>query len=185
MWKIIAAILALAVIAGSVVTITNKQASKDDKDNTIAIHNDSEQAKSKSACELLTLADAKSLIGENAVLSEDSNPPNMATTKEVDVDNCTYSADGATLGDLKQITIQRHFGDTSQVKQAYDNYQKEYPGEAVAGLGDTAYYATEAKQIQVLKGDYWLYLAGGSINAGDATNRELEVKAAQLALAKL
>ena len=185
MWKIIMTILALAVIAGSVVTITNKQGSKDNKDNTVAINNDSKQAKSKSACELLTLADAKSLIGENATLSEDSSPPNLATTQDVDIDNCTYSADGATLGDLKQITLQRHFGDTSQVKQAYTNYQKQYPGEAVAGLGDMAYYATEAKQIQVLKADYWLYLAGGSINAGDAANRELEVKAAQIALAKL
>lgn len=186
--KIIAVVIGFIIIAGGlfVVTKNNSQgASKPNDASKVVTSTASNNTKSRSACELLTLEDAKSLIGSNATLSEGSGIPNLATAESVNVDNCTYSADGATLGDLKQITIQRHYGDTSQVKQAYDNYKKEFPGEALTGLGDTAYYATEAKQVQVLQGDYWLFIFGGSINAGDEANKDLGIKTAQMALKKL
>lgn len=184
MKKIIIAALVVAVASIGFFMV----AGKDNKSNNTAqapaetIQN---SAKGKSACELLTLEDAKSLIGDNAVLVEGSGGPNLATTESVDVDNCTYSADAETLGDLQQITIQRHYGNKGRVAEAYENYRKEFPGEDLSGLGEKAYYATEGKQVQVLKGDYWLFIAGGSINAGDDVNKKLEVKAAQLALNKL
>lgn len=139
----------------------------------------------KKACELFTLADAKALIGDNAVLVEGSGSDNLATTEPVNVDNCTYSSDGATLGDLTQITIQRHYGDKAQVVRAYESYKKEFPGDDVASLGDKAYYVTGSEQIQVLKGNYWIHSAGGSINAGDEANKEMVTKAAKVVLQKL
>ncbi len=186
MKKIIIAVIVVVVIAGGAIVMANKQ----DKttDNNIGEStktSSSETKKAKAACELLTLEDAKTLLGSNATLAEGSGAPNLATTEDMSVDNCTYSADGDTLGDLKQITIQRQSGDSGQVKQAYENYKKEFPGETVTGLGDTAYYVTGSEQVQVLKGDYWLHIAGGSINAGDAGNKELIIKAAETALEKL
>lgn len=184
MKKIIIALVVIAVMAGGIAVIATSQ-NKPKDNNKTSSESATKKAGGKAACELLTLGDAKSLLGDNATLSEGSGAPNLATKDEVNVDNCTYSSDGATLGDLNQITIQRHYGDSDQVKLAYDNYQKEFPGEALAGLGDVAYFATEAKQVQVLKGDYWIFVFGGSINAGDEANKELEIKAAQLALKKL
>lgn len=191
MKKLIIALVAIIVIGGGAAALVanNKNDSAGDKKQTAGANKtenaETKQTKGKAACELLTLEDAKTLIGASAVLADGSAQTDMATTESVDVDNCTYSADGATLGDFMQITIQRHFGDKSQVRQAYENYQKEYPGEALSGLGERAYVATEGRQVQVLSGDYWLFVAGGSINAGDAANQELAVKAARLALEKL
>lgn len=185
MKKTIIALVAVLLIGGGVALLTSgKNDSSGDKAST-SKRADQKQAKGTPACELLTLADAKTVIGANAVLANGEADTNLASTESVDVDNCTYSADGATIGDFTQITIQRHYGDTAQVKQAYENYKKEYPGEALTGHGDQAYYATETKQVQVLAGDYWLNVFGGSINAGDAGNRDIALKAAKLAVEKL
>ena len=181
------------IIAGAIVTlgalglVIAKSADNKPQDNKSTASSSSTRAsdKGKKACELITLADAKSLIGANATLAEGSGSPDLATTDAITVDNCTYSADGATLGDLKQLTIQSSFGDAKQVKLAYDNYRQQYPGESLADLSPEAYYATELKHLNVLKGQYWLFVFGGSINDGDSINKELHLKAARLALQKL
>jgi hypothetical protein len=139
----------------------------------------------KKACELLTIDDAKKLIGDNATLSEGSGDANLATTDKVNVDNCTYSADGATLGDFKQITVQRHYGDKTLVTQAYEANKKEFPGEDFAGLGDMAYITTDGKQVNAVKDQYWVVAFGGSINAGDDANKELSISAVRTVLEKL
>lgn len=182
---IIAAVLSIALVGAGYVFISSNSKKKETNNSSTPAVTESAKTKGKTACELLTLDDAKSLLGENATKSEGNMGANLATNDSVIVDNCTYSADGATLGDLKQITIQRHFGDNSQVNQAYDNYLKEFPGDTVPDLGDRANYGTNAKQVQVVKGDYWLSVFGGSINAGEAANKELGLKAARLALNKL
>lgn len=142
-------------------------------------------AKGKKACELITLKDAKVIIGDNAALLEGSSTTNAATTNDVSVDNCSYSADGATLGDMKQLLIQIHSGNSAQVKQAYENYKKDYPGDAIPELGVTAYYATETKQVNVLKDGNWFFVGAGSMNGGDEANRTLAIQAAKIALRNL
>lgn len=146
---------------------------------------ESGHTRAKKACELLTPEDAKSLIGSNAVQLEGSGSENNATTDAVTVDNCSYSADGATLGDMKQLVIQVHHGGSAQVKQAFENYKKDYPGEPVPEIGGTAYFATETKQVNILQGENWLFVGGGSMNGGDAANKELAIKTMQVALKKL
>lgn len=187
MKKIIIVLLIVVVAIAGVVVVSSTKKSKNTPNNNAEVTTKTEkkESKRKAACELLTLEDAKTLLGSNATLAKGSGDPNLASTESMSVDNCTYSADGATLGDLKQITIQRQFGSSDQVKQAYENYKKEYPGDAVTGLGDTAYYVTGSEQVQVIKGDYWLHVAGGSINAGDGANKELLTKVAEIALKKL
>ncbi len=181
-----------SVIAGLIVVlaavgffVVMGKDSKDNNEATSPTKTESNRAKGKTACELLTLEDAKSLLGGNAVLVEGSGSPNLATTESIDVDNCTYSSDGETLGDLKQITIQGHYGDKGGVVQAYESNRKAFPGEDISGLADKAYYATEAKHVHAVKGDYWIFVFGGSINAGDTANKELGLKATQLALEKI
>ena len=176
----------VAVIAAGGFLIINTNSNKKDENNTATPASTSDStAETKKACELFTLDDAKTLIGSGATVVEGSGSANLATTESVTTDNCTYSADGATLGDLKQLTIQVQSGDSRQVKQAYENYQKEFPGDALPELGDTAYYATEAKQVNAFKNGVWVFVAGGSINAGDDANKELEIKAAKLVLDRL
>ena len=179
-------VIVLIAVAGTVVVQSSKDKNEDKSSNSNTTTNtESTKSAVKPACELLTLEDSKRLIGDNAAIAEGSGGPNLATTEDVKVDNCTYSADGATLGDLKQITIQIQSGDAAQVKQAYENYKKEYPGDPLSDLGDEAYYAKEAKQVNVLKDGVWVFSAGGSINAGEEANKQLEVKAAQTVLEKL
>ena len=49
---------------------------------------------------------AEAVSGPAPALLDGSGNQNLATTAGVTVDNCSYSADGATLGDMKQLTIQ-------------------------------------------------------------------------------
>ncbi|MDQ2972859.1 MAG: hypothetical protein M3Q79_00035 [bacterium] len=183
---IIVAIVVVLAVAGFVIVKSNSNDNKNAIEDISRSTNTTDNTdKTKTACELLTLEDAKSLIGQSATLAEGSGGSNLATTESVKVDNCTYSSDGATLGDLKQITIQIHSSEVSQIKQSYESYKKEFPGEALAGLGDSAYYATEAKQVGVLKGGHWLLVFGGSINAGDEANKQLDIETAQIAIDKL
>lgn len=185
----IAAVVAVAVVAaaaGAGVTLFGGDSDNKNKTATnTSSKSDKDNRSTKKACELLTLADAKTLIGDNAELATGSGDETLASTASVNVDNCTYSADGATLGDLNQITIQRHVGDKSQVIQAYENYKKEYPGDDIAGLGDKAYYSTTSKQLHFLKDNYWVTIFGGSINAGDAGNKELANRTAAVVIPKL
>lgn len=183
MKKIIIAGLIVVLAGLGFIVFGNKN--NEDKKSTQTSTERANKEQGKTACELLTLEDAKNLIGDNAVKSEGSDTPNLATTESVKVDNCTYSAEGATLGDLKMLTIQVQRGDSGQVKQAYENYRDEYPGDPLPDLGDTAYFATGAKQVNVLKADYWLLIAGGSLNDDEEAIKNLEIKAAQLALEKL
>lgn len=185
MKKIVIVLLVIAVTGSGFVVASKLQDKTTDTKEPVASVAETPKTEVKKACELLTLEDAKGLIGTNATLSEGSGAPNLATTENVKVDNCSYSADGATLADLKQLTIQIHSGDASQVKQAFDNYKKEYSGETLSELEGTAYYGTETKQVNVLKNNTWLFVSGGSINAGDAGNKELQIKAAQVILPKL
>lgn len=187
MKKSIVAVLIVALVSvgigyALIRTNDNKSSGNDTTDN---IASDSSSMQGKKACELLTLEDAKKLIGENATLSEGTGDANLATTDKVNVDNCTYSADGATLGDFKQITIQRHYGDKTLVTQAYEANKKEFPGEDFAGLGDMAYITTDGKQVNAVKDQYWVVAFGGSINAGDDANKELSISAVRTALEKL
>jgi hypothetical protein len=189
---VIAIVVGLVIVAGAAAAFMQLQG-KSDKDATAdtstSESSDTKQAsndiKSKKACELITLADAKTLIGDNAALLEGSGTPNAATTADVSVDNCSYSADGATLGDMKQIVIQVHTGESAEVKQAYDNYKKDYPGDPLPELGSTAYYATETKQVNVLKGNSWFFVGAGSINGEGEPNKALAIKSAETALGNL
>lgn len=188
MQKIIVGLVIIVSVAAGVVLVNGGQ--KDNKaenvtPSTAPTSNTAKDSKGKSACELLPLETAKKLLGENATLVEGGGSENAATTENVKVDNCTYSSEGATLGDLKQLTIQVQSGDSNQVKQAYENYKKEYPGTPLPELGEEAYYATETKQVNVLQDGTWIFVAGGSINAGDAANKELQISATKLALEKL
>jgi hypothetical protein len=173
-------ILFVAIVATGVVLMGNK-------DKAPAIQTDTSEnssAEGKKACELIDLEEAKGLLGDNAALLEGSGDDNLASTADVSVDNCSYSADGATLGDMKQLVIQVHSGNTAQVKEAYENYKEQYPGDALPEFGNTAYYATETKQVNVLKGGNWFFVGAGSMNGGEA-NKELTIQAAKIALENL
>lgn len=188
MKKIIIVLVVLAAAAVAYVALSGRD--DDANTNRQTTQQESEtaptpRADTKTACQLLTLADAKSLIGENAVLLEGSGSDNAASTESVTVDNCSYSADGETLGDMKQLALQVHYGDAAQVRQGFENYKEEYPGEALTGLGDEAYFATETKQVNILKDGVWLFVGGGSINAGDEGNKDLAINAARRAVEKL
>jgi hypothetical protein len=174
-------ILFVAIVATGVVLMGNKDKAPDTQTNTSA----NSSVEGKKACELIDLDEAKGLLGDNAVLLEGSGDDNLATTADVTVDNCSYSADGATLGDMKQITIQAQTGEKSSVKSAYENFRKEYPGEDLTGLGDSAYVTSESGQVSVLKGNSWFFVFGGSINNGAAANKELAIQAAKIALENL
>jgi hypothetical protein len=179
---IIAAIIVfIAAVVAGVVLMSGRDKSPDTQTNTSA----NSSLEGKKACELIDLEEAKSLLGDNAVLLEGSGSDNLATTADVTVDNCSYSADGATLGDLKQMTIQVHTGDKTSVKSAYESFKKEYPGEDLSGLGDASYVTSESGQVSVLKGNSWFFVFGGSINNGAAANKELAVQAANIALKNL
>jgi hypothetical protein len=180
---IVIGIAGLVLLVAGMVALGSKPKSEETAKQSATETSDS--TKGKKACDLIPLETAKKIIGENAVVLEGSGSANAATTEDVTVDNCSYSADGATLGDMKQIVIQVHHGDKTQVRQSYDNYKKEYPGEALPQLGETAYYSEKTNQAIVLDGNSWFFVGAGSINAGNEANKQMAIQAALLAKEKL
>lgn len=177
------AIIVLFFVAGAATLLNLKGAPSQTKSTTQST--DKSNVTVVKACDVLTLEDAKSLIGANATLLPQASESNLASTDSVVVDNCSYSADGATLGDMMQIVLQVQSGSKDDMKNAYEAYKKEYPGEAVNNLGDEAYYSTDNQQAVVRKGLNWFFVGVGSMNTTKEQNKEQAIKAATIVVSNL
>ena len=181
---IIPIVILVIVVAGGAYALLNKNDSPTQTQSTNQSTNKSNITVVK-ACDVLTLEDAKKLIGENAVLLPQASDSNLSSTENVVVDNCSYSADGATLGDMMQLVLQVQSGSKDDMKSAYETYKKEYPGEPISSLGDEAYYSTDNQQVVARKGMNWFFVGVGSMNTSQEQNKEQAIKAATVVVDNL
>ena len=125
-----------------------------------------------SVCDMLTAEIAKQVLGGEVKSS------GSGTTA------CTYTTSSEDYSKFGVITMVVTNTDALSAKAQFDSAKSSvYKGttEAVTGLNaDEAYYATNIKQLSILKGGSWIIISGVSDNY--ANEKELAVATAKLVL---
>jgi len=135
------------------------------------------------ACDLLTLDEAKTLLGDKTINGVHETP---VQSGDLTVSKCAYS-DG--LPDTENavvaaISVRSGINDAGIAlnKAQYESGKPSAGIEEVSGLGDNAYYNTGLGQLNVLKDSTWILLSYGSASAPQGNSLEETKKLAQLVL---
>jgi len=131
--------------------------------------------KATNACDLLTLDEAKTLLGDDAILGEHYDPD---SGNIVSVSQCSYTNGQSDLSLLRVIHITARSalskdGQDSNTT-AFESTNGSIPAagdKAVKGYGDKAFWDTTVHEISILKGDLWIRISYGG---ADQTKNTLD-----------
>jgi hypothetical protein len=119
------------------------------------------------ACNLLTLPEAKALLGEFATEGDETFP---STNDDISIYTCSYINNAKTSPEIRIITVMArsaltHDGLTSNV-EAFENGGAARPEGAVAveGYGKKAFWDPALHQLAVLKDNTWYGIVYGGTN---------------------
>lgn len=143
--------------------------------------------KSVAACDLLTLDDAKALLGANAVQTLREGPDSGVNES---TSQCSYSNNETDLALMRAIHISARSpltrdgidGNTS----AFESTNGSTPAagdEVVEGYGDKALWDTSTHQLAILKDNAWLRISYGGSNQTTNTIEDAK-KVADIILSK-
>jgi hypothetical protein len=137
------------------------------------------------ACDLLTLDEAKTLLGDKTINGINKTP---VQSKDVTVSQCGYS-DGlpdTANAMVAAIMVRTGINDAgiAQNKREFEAGKPSAGLEEVAGIGDKAYFNTGKGQLNVLKDSTWLLLSYGNNATPSANTLEDLTKLAKLTLNK-
>lgn len=114
------------------------------------------------ACNLLTLSEARELMGANTLRSNNALP---VVSKNTAVSKCGYTDGNPGQQDmLVAALIVRSGVNDEGVEQNKKEFTAGWPSkntETVSSLGDKAYFNTERGQLNVLKGRDWFIFSYG------------------------
>lgn len=131
------------------------------------------------ACDLLTIAEARELMGGNTIHSNNDDPK---VNKNVAVSRCGYTDGNAMQGQMTVAAIIVRSGvNDDGVEQNKNEFAAGWPSkgtETVNNIGDRAYYSQERGQLNILKDRDWIILSYGLGSAPDTNTLE---KAMELA----
>ena len=120
------------------------------------------------ACDLFTITEGHELLGKN-VINHVQEPD---ITGDTAISNCTYSDTNPNQDEMKVAAIVVRSGvNDFGVKQNQTDFAKKMAltnGQAVKGLGDSAYFAPQVGQLNVLKGRNWFIMSNGVGSAPQA-----------------
>lgn len=123
-------------------------------------------------CNILTLDIAKQMLGDDAKLG--SQNYGNCTYSSVSADSSSFGVLTMVVSKLNAVTAKTNF--ESAKASIYENST-----EPVTGLNaDEAYYATNLKQLSLLKGDSWIIISGVSDKFD--SEKELAIETAKLVL---
>lgn len=116
-----------------------------------------------SACELLTLAEAKELLGDKTLQSGAKNP---SVSGHLATSNCGYTDGNPDTANLMVAAITVRAGiDDKGVQQNKTEFSEGRPTDGVddvKDLGDAAYFNQRNGQLNVLDGRNWIVLSYGA-----------------------
>lgn len=132
------------------------------------------------ACDLLTIAKAKELLGDNTVASGAKDPlvsGNTATSR------CGYTDGNPDTQNMivAAITVRSGIDDkgVQQNKTEFTNGKPTQAVEDVSDLGDGAYFNQQNGQLNVLNGRDWIIFSYGPGSAPESNTVEQAVQLAQ------
>lgn len=115
------------------------------------------------ACDMITLAEAKDLLGSKTLNSVNEKP---VIEKDTAVSRCGYTDGNEIQGQMivAAVIVRSGVNDdgVEQNKAQFIAGKPKKEGiETVEGVGDAAYYNSELGQLNVLRGRDWLILSYG------------------------
>ena len=138
------------------------------------------------ACETLTLEEAKSITGENTKLSSGTGIGDREDA-DLKVTNCGYVRQGQAVGDGRIITLSVFAAKTqagADQNKSYFTPDKSSKFEAVGGYGDSAYWDEFSNRLYIIDGNNY-YTISESDGLGAARSGELTQALAVAAQASL
>jgi hypothetical protein len=172
--RIIAGVIAVLIIVGGGIYLTTQNKS-------MTTSNNSSQFVAKKACDLFTLSDAKKILGANTKASN-STSNSAAHSPDSSVTTCAYSNTAVTATVLARAAL-TSTGIASN-KNGFNQDKIAYKGTTVSGIGDKAYYNTDLGQLEVLKGNYLLFVTSGGLMPADHSQTQA-TQIAQVVLKKV
>ena len=124
------------------------------------------------ACELLTLAEAKQLMGESATEGSNTGP---TSSNDINVDTCSYINNATSVPSIRTITVMARSALTNDGlgsnKEAFDTGGAANQNDAIAvdGYGEKAYWDPTTHQLAILDGNTWIGIVYGGTNPANNT----------------
>jgi len=135
------------------------------------------------ACDLLTMNEAKTLLGDATINGVNSTPVQQGS---LTVSKCSYSDGLIDTANAKvaAIVVRSGINDAGiELNKAQFLAGKPSAGvEAVSGVGDDAYFNTGLGQLNVLKGSTWILISYGAGAAPQTNTLEDTVTLSKLVL---
>lgn len=149
-------LVAAILIVGMGLTVfkgnDEKPAESEQQASTSAVQN----ADIVKACDLLTIDEAKQLLGDSAVPGTNQDP---TINEDIGISTCTYTNNAQVVSDIRITTVMVRTGLTEAGKESNKfTFEGGRPAdtELVAGIGEAAYYTPSAGQLSVLKDGNWI-----------------------------
>lgn len=157
----------IVVVGGAAFFMMNTNKSSDSTNSSESTQDATKKYSVVKACDILTLAEAKQLMGEAATAGSNTAP---ASTDDINVDNCSYTNNATNVPAIRTATIMVRSALTedgmSSNKEAFEAGGAAYPSdaEAVAGYGDKAFWDPATHQLAILNGNAWIGIVYGGTN---------------------
>lgn len=129
--------------------------------------------KAPKACDILTLTEAKTVLGAAAVTG-DNPDTNSNIAEDLKVSSCTY-VNGAK--DVKAIrtssVLVRSALSSAGIEANKQAFQRPPEGsQTVNDLGDSAFWSPQLGQLFVLKSNSWVTITSGGVTPASRTQDE-------------
>lgn len=171
--KILIGLIVLVIVAAAVVAVfimnSNKKPEGSTSDTTAGSDGKLSAVK---ACDLLTLAEAKQLLGDAATAGDNTVP---ASSKDISVDNCSYTNNATSVPAIRTVTIMVRSALTQSGLQsnqaAFEQGGAANPNGAIAveAYGEKAAWDPMTHQLAVLKDNSWVGIIYGGTNPANNT----------------
>lgn len=156
--------VAFLFLKGNVTENSSKNANSETKTNPVI-------ANYVKACDLLTLDEAKSILGNEAAQGSKDEP---VQGEDVVVSNCVYTNNAVQVENIRIATVMVRTGISDAGKESnIATFKGGTPSDTqpVVGIGEAAYYTPQAGQLSILKDGNWISVV---LSGTDPTKASLE-----------
>lgn len=163
---VIGIIIAVVTVVGGGTFVTLNNTPSDTKSGASKA-SETTSYKVHKACELLTEAEAKQLMGESTTLGTNNVP---TKSEDVSIDTCSYVNNATSVPAIKVITVMARSAlsedglESNQVAFEKDGAANPANATAISGYGDKAFWDPATHQLAILKDTSWISIVYGGTN---------------------
>ena len=174
---IIGAIVGLLVIGGGLAFLFGRSGEDtNSKTSTVSTKTDG-PLKQYDACSLLTLAEAKEILGTSA--TEGANTP-AVSGGDVKVSNCSYTNGATAVKDIRVITVTARAPLTQsgvESNKVLFDEQRPKGGQTIDRYGQDAVWDPATHQLTISRDNNWIAIVYGGTNPANNTLEDAKLVA--------